>query len=212
LSLSLVVTALQIGSVGSESSGRGGRLELIIGLIGKPSAGKSTFFNVATCYARQTASDSEGAEMGATPFTTIDPNEGLALIPIPFGVAPEDDYNTDITTHCGSMYGRDSSGRRLMVVKVKDVAGLIPGAYTGLGKGNKFLDDLTDAQTLVHVIDASGMSDEKGNIFPEVSERSERLNKAAQAPFVPKTLQCAVFAVTLTWHCGHLGIGRRKPH
>ena len=37
----------------------------------------------------------------------------------------------------GSTHGRDSSGRRLLPVMLKDVAGLVPGAYKGRGRGNK---------------------------------------------------------------------------
>lgn len=52
----------------------------LIGLVGKPSAGKSTFFNAATAFSRQRGQegDSEygGASMAAHPFTTIDPNIG----------------------------------------------------------------------------------------------------------------------------------------
>lgn len=45
---------------------------------------------------------------------------------------------------------------------MKDVAGLVPGACDGRGKGNKFLNDLLDADVLVHVIDVSGETDENG--------------------------------------------------
>jgi hypothetical protein len=48
-------------------------------------------------------------------------------------------------------------------VFLKDVAGLVPGAYQGRGKGNQFLHDLTDATVLIHVLDASGTSDAGGN-------------------------------------------------
>ena len=39
---------------------------------------------------------------------------------------------------------------------IKDVAGLVPGACEGKGKGNRFLNDLCDADVLIHIIDASG--------------------------------------------------------
>lgn len=45
---------------------------------------------------------------------------------------------------------------------LKDVAGLVPGACEGRGKGNKFLNDLLDADVLVHVIDLSGQTDADG--------------------------------------------------
>ena len=45
---------------------------------------------------------------------------------------------------------------------VKDVAGLVPGAHAGRGRGNAFLNDLCDADVLVHVVDASGRTDREG--------------------------------------------------
>lgn len=48
---------------------------------------------------------------------------------------------------------------------VKDVAGLVPGAYKGRGKGNRFLNDLCDADVLIHVVDATGRSDKDGNVL-----------------------------------------------
>lgn len=52
---------------------------------------------------------------------------------------------------------------------VKDVAGLVPGAYQGRGKGNAFLNDLCDADVLIHVIDASGCSDKDGQVLADAS-------------------------------------------
>jgi GTPase involved in cell partitioning and DNA repair len=60
-----------------------------LGLVGKPSAGKSTFFNAATAFSRQrgqqegdTSNSNEygGASMAAHPFTTIDPNIGYVIV------------------------------------------------------------------------------------------------------------------------------------
>lgn len=51
----------------------------------------------------------------------------------------------------------------MLPVLLKDVAGLVPGAYQGRGRGNKFLNDLTDADVLVHVVDGSGTADSEGN-------------------------------------------------
>jgi hypothetical protein len=36
------------------------------------------------------------------------------------------------------------------------------GAYKGRGRGNAFLNDLCDADVLVHVVDASGTTDSEG--------------------------------------------------
>ena len=128
------------------SSSKGGEWKYTIGLVGKPSAGKSTFFNAATAFARQRNDDVGkdkaddgniifGASMAPHPFTTIDPNIGYCLVPAPLNSCPEDDM--DIESIYGSTHGRDANGRRLLPVTLKDVAGLVPGAYQGRGKGNK---------------------------------------------------------------------------
>ncbi len=130
---------------------------------------KSTFFNAASAFARQKGGDCAdeegvaigGATMAPHPFTTIDPNVGYCLVPVPSGACPEDDCKKD--TKCSSSHGRDSYGRRLVPVMLKDVAGLVPGAYQGRGRGNKFLDDLLDADVLIHVLDSSGTADTEGN-------------------------------------------------
>ncbi|RLV89705.1 putative GTP-binding protein [Spathaspora sp. JA1] len=43
-----------------------------------------------------------------------------------------------------------------------DVAGLVPNAHLGRGLGNKFLGDLTEADCLIHIVDASGTTDSEG--------------------------------------------------
>ena len=116
----------------------GGVWKYTIGLVGKPSAGKSTFFNAATAFARQ-RDDNDNALGGATmaphPFTTIDPNVGYCLVPAPEGSCPEEELEDPFGVSCA--HGRDSKGRRLIPVMLKDVAGLVPGAYQGRGRGNK---------------------------------------------------------------------------
>jgi predicted esterase len=148
------------------SNKKGGSLTYTIGLVGKPSAGKSTFFNAATAFSRQRG-DKEGesglggASMAPHPFTTIDPNIGYCLVPAPAGSCPEDD--AEQSHMYGSTHGRDPQGRRFLPVLLKDVAGLVPGAYQGRGRGNQFLNDLCDATVLIHVVDASGTADAQGN-------------------------------------------------
>lgn len=151
---------------------KGGSWMYTIGLVGKPSAGKSTFFNTASGFARQrgdTDSALGGATMAPHPFTTIDPNIGFCLVPAPKGSCPEEgvDQATLDNLNIGSSHGRDNLGHRLLPVLLKDVAGLVPGAYQGRGRGNTFLNDLTDATVLVHVVDASGCSDTEGNTVGE---------------------------------------------
>ena len=166
---------------GAGSGGKGGQWKYTIGLVGKPSAGKSTFFNAATAFARQRGVETTdadtglaigGATMAPHPFTTIDPNVGFCLVPAPSGSCPEDDCDPSVRNELcvGSTHGRDSKSQRLLPVTLKDVAGLVPGAYQGRGKGNKFLDDLTDADVLIHVVDASGTADTEGNALGYVED------------------------------------------
>lgn len=187
-------------SSGSSSIGKGGSWLYTIGLVGKPSAGKSTLFNAATGFARQkqrtesksnsnnnnneSSADSSmallgGAAVAPHPFTTIDPNVGYCWVPAPKGSCPEEDYNTDLQTHLsiGSTHGRDAFGRRLIPAQLKDVAGLVPGAYQGRGRGNQFLNDLTDADVLIHVLDASGLADSEGNVVVVSNDNSPDQNE-----------------------------------
>lgn len=84
----------------------------------------------------------------------------------------------------GSTHGRTSDGSRLIPVSLKDVAGLVPGAYQGRGRGNKFLDDLTDADCLVHIVDASGSSDAEGNKLYNGGETDELNNPLGDLEWV----------------------------
>ncbi|EEA06331.1 uncharacterized protein CMU_008220 [Cryptosporidium muris RN66] len=120
--------------------------EYVIGCVGKPSSGKSTFFNSAT--------DST-AKIGNYPFTTIEPNVGITYYTTK---CPCKTYNVK----CKPNYGMCKDGRRYIPIKILDIAGLIPGAYQGNGLGNKFLDDLRHADVLLHIIDISGTTNEKG--------------------------------------------------
>jgi len=47
-------------------------------------------------------------------------------------------------------------------VELVDVAGLVPGAHEGKGMGNQFLNDLNQADALIHVIDTAGCTNERG--------------------------------------------------
>ncbi|MGQ4556309.1 YchF-related putative GTPase [Halobellus sp. GM3] len=117
-----------------------------IGLVGKPSVGKSSFFNAATM---------NDVPEGAYPFTTIDPSVGEAYVRVECA-APEFDET------CTPSVGYCDAGTRFVPVKLVDVAGLIPGAHEGKGLGNQFLTDLNEADVLVHVVDFSGETDIEG--------------------------------------------------
>ncbi|MFB6144195.1 MAG: redox-regulated ATPase YchF [Candidatus Nanohaloarchaea archaeon] len=117
-----------------------------IGLVGKPSVGKSTFFNAATM---------NEIDEGDYPFTTIEPSVGEAYVRVECA-AP------DFGEECDPRVGRCVDGKRFVPVKLVDVAGLIPGAHEGKGLGNQFLTDLNEADVLVHVVDFSGKTDIEG--------------------------------------------------
>lgn len=63
---------------------------------------------------------------------------------------------------CKPNYGWCENGKRHVPILLLDVAGLVPGAHQGLGLGNKFLDDLRQADALIHVVDVSGTTNAEG--------------------------------------------------
>jgi len=119
---------------------------MIIGLVGKPNCGKSTFFKAATL---------AEVEIANYPFTTIDKNEG-------FGYVRVDCVDKDFSVACKPKHGFCLNNNRFVPVQVIDVAGLVPGAHEGKGRGNQFLDDLRQADVLIHVVDVSGSINEVG--------------------------------------------------
>ncbi len=118
-----------------------------IGIVGKPNVGKSTFFNAAT---------DAHAEIANYPFTTIDANRGVMYVRKP---CPCKEFNVICTPHNSKCI----NGTRFVPIEAIDVAGLVPDAYKGRGLGNKFLDDLSQADALIHIVDASGSTDAEGN-------------------------------------------------
>ena len=129
---------------------------ITVGLAGKPNAGKSTFFRAAT---------RAEAEVGNYPFTTIDANRGVAAVRTD---CPCEELD-DLEGYCGNC----RQGRRYVPVELVDVAGLVPEAHKGRGLGNQFLDELRQADVVLHVVDASGGTDEEGEPV-EVGEHDPR--------------------------------------
>jgi len=93
------------------------------------------------------------------PFTTINPNEGVGYVKIH---CVEDFFHVK----CKPAHGFCINGNRFVPVKLLDVAGLVPGAHEGKGLGNQFLDDLRQADVLIHIVDAAGATNEKGESVP----------------------------------------------
>jgi len=119
---------------------------MLIGLVGCPNAGKSTFFKAATL---------AEVEIASYPFTTIKPNHGVGYVKV-------DCIDKEFNTQCNPNHGFCINHKRFVPVELMDVAGLVPGASEGKGLGNQFLDDLRQADVFIHVVDASGTTDVEG--------------------------------------------------
>ena len=119
---------------------------MLIGIVGKPNVGKSTFFKSSTL---------AEVEIANYPFVTIKPNEGVGFVKIE---CSDKDFNEQCTPRTGFCINH----KRFIPVQLMDVAGLVPGAHEGKGMGNQFLDDLRQADVLIHVVDVSGSTNEKG--------------------------------------------------
>jgi len=119
---------------------------MLIGITGKPSTGKSTFFKAATL---------AEVEIANYPFTTIKPNHAVGYVKVAC-------MDKEFGVQCNPRFGYCLQHKRFIPVDLLDVAGLIPGAHAGAGLGSEFLDDLNQANALIHVIDISGSTNEKG--------------------------------------------------
>ncbi len=124
-----------------------------IGLVGKPSSGKSTFFKAATLI---------DVAIANYPFTTIKPNIGM-------GYVRTDCVERFFKVKCSPREGYCVDGQRFVPVEMVDVAWLVPGAHEGRGMGNQFLDDLRQGNALIHIVDISGGTDENGEIVTDFS-------------------------------------------
>lgn len=119
---------------------------MLLGLVGKPSSGKSTFFKAATL---------AEVAIASYPFTTIKSNHGVGYVKI-------DCVEEELGVRCNPNHGFCIKGKRFVPVEIMDVAGLVPGASEGKGLGNQFLDDLRQADVFIHILDVSGTTDSEG--------------------------------------------------
>lgn len=99
------------------------------GIVGLPNVGKSTIFNAITA---------AGAESANYPFCTIEPNVGIVDVP--------DERLEVIRGHIASQKIIPAS------LKIVDIAGLVKGAASGEGLGNKFLGNIKETDAILHVV------------------------------------------------------------
>jgi len=104
-------------------------MSLQIGIVGLPNVGKSTVFNALT---------KAGAAVASYPFTTIDPNVGVAEV--------DDQRLRDIAALVGP--------ERVVPTAIQflDIAGLVKGASRGEGLGNQFLGHIRNVDAIAMVV------------------------------------------------------------
>ena len=100
------------------------------GIVGLPNVGKSTLFNALT--------QSAAADAQNYPFCTIEPNTGRVVVP-------------DNTLH---ELARVAGAERIIPTQLEivDIAGLVKGASSGEGLGNKFLANILSTDAIIHVV------------------------------------------------------------
>lgn len=126
-------------------------MSLQIGIVGLPNVGKSTLFNALT---------GAGAAVAGYPFTTIDPNVGVAAVPDPRLDALAKLIRPEKVVPA--------------TVEFVDIAGLVAGASQGAGLGNQFLGHIRNVDAVAMVVRAFQDPD-----VPHVSERLDPLSDIA---------------------------------
>ena len=104
-------------------------MSLKAGIVGLPNVGKSTLFNAIT---------KQNILAANYPFATIEPNVGTVIVP---------DKRVDYLT---SLYNPKRSIPTTF--EFTDIAGLVKGASSGEGLGNKFLSHIREVDAIVEVV------------------------------------------------------------
>ena len=100
------------------------------GIVGLPNVGKSTLFNAIT--------HTRNAEAANYPFCTIDPNVGIVSVPDARLAELKRIARTNVVIPAA--------------IEFVDIAGLVKGASTGEGLGNKFLTHIREVDAVVQVV------------------------------------------------------------
>ena len=104
-------------------------MSLKIGIVGLPNVGKSTLFKALT---------KSPVDINNYPFCTIEPNVGIVKVP---------------DARLEKLAKMSKSGKIIpAVIEFVDIAGLVKGASTGEGLGNKFLANIREVDAIVQVV------------------------------------------------------------
>ena len=117
-------------------------MSLKIGIVGFPNVGKSTLFNALL---KKTV-----ALAANYPFATIEPNVGIVEVP--------DSRFDGLKKVVHDEYFNPNSNREVperivpAIIEFVDIAGLVKGASSGQGLGNKFLSHIREVDAIAHVL------------------------------------------------------------
>ena len=117
-------------------------MSLKIGIVGFPNVGKSTLFNALL--------KKQVALAANYPFATIEPNVGIVEVP--------DERLNELAKVIHNEYFNPNSTREVpekiipAVIEFVDIAGLVKGAASGQGLGNKFLSHIREVDAIAHVL------------------------------------------------------------